>query len=183
MKDIEKELEIFKEIDLTELSEKTKEFKVELNPLVALIFFQLVKDKIKTSEINQFVEVNIIYDTSDDEYGLMATENMSVDFTDKMMNILLSNHYIKDKSVNENYNLPVYGVASLDVTEFLSNKKEEHEELLQKMIGSKELSQIFLPIIYNLIQTIEEKKQLENSLSESSLNDNVSDLKNKHLKI
>lgn len=39
MKDIEKELEIFKEIDLTELSEKTKEFKVELNPLVALIFF------------------------------------------------------------------------------------------------------------------------------------------------
>jgi hypothetical protein len=177
MDNINHELQIFKELDFNEIIEKTKELHVELPPFLAFIWLQIIKEKINHKEIGQFINISIIYDESmDDE--LIANENMSIDFTTEMMNVLLSNPQIKESLSKSYYNLPIYGVTTLNLEQFISNNEDEHVELLSKLNEHKELKTTFLPLIYNIIDLVKEKELLE-----QSVNIHIDENKHKSLKL
>lgn len=163
MDNIDNELEIFKEIDFTGIIEKTKELHVEFPPLAAFIWLQMIKNKMTQQEVEKFIKVSIIYDESlDDE--LIANENMSVDFTNDLMDVLHSNPQIKHSLANSHYNLPIYGVTTLNLEQFISHQEDEHIELLSKLNEHKELKTTFLPLIYNILDLVKEKELLEKNI-------------------
>lgn len=161
---IQEELNIFKQIDFSELIEKTKG--VELHPIIALIFLQLVKDKIAPQEINHFIKITTVYDDSmDDGFCLSSTDDISVDFTQTMMNILNSHPQLKTITKDKtNYNFPVYGVAKLELKNLISSNKEEHIHFLHKLDKYTDLETVILPCVYNILSSIKEKDILEKKL-------------------